>query len=247
MSTLREWFDTPLGRRLLQQEKRVLDSLLPQLFGYHLVQIGCVGGPDWLAASRIKHRCRLATPYLPGTGEEASAQCAADSLPIAGDSVDVVVLAHVLEFELQPHQVLREVERILIPEGHMLLVGFNPLSLWGLRRLAEFRRRSPWQGRFRTASRIKDWLALLGFELVSQHSVLFAPPFDNRLLQRQWGFLEASGRRWWPYLGAAYILLAKKRVATLTPIKPRWLSETKSVLAGNAARPSGIRRDRKEP
>jgi SAM-dependent methyltransferase len=227
---LKDWFNTPLGKRLRDEETRLLQQLLPPLFGYHLLQVGAVDDGNWLSVSRIKHRCVLATQNLSGPG---SALVYADALPIQADCVDVVVLPHVLEFEDNPHQVLREVERVLIAEGHVIVLGFNPLSLWGLRRLFKWHKPPPWNGRFRTALCIKDWLALLGFEIHAQHSVFFSPPFRSLPIP----FLERSGKRWWPQLGGVYAIVAKKRVATLTPIKPRWVQPGK-VLAGNAARPS---------
>lgn len=243
--TLQDWFATPLGKRLLKEEGRALQDILPHLFGYHLIQIGAPDDGSRLAASRIKHRCILGTPTLPGTPRTlVHVRAEAGALPVASDSVDVVVLPHVLEFAAEPHQILREVERVLIPEGHVVLIGFNPLSLWGIRRLFQYPRVPPWNGRFRTALRMKDWLALLGFETVELKTVFFAPPIAHRWLPRRvTSVFEAGGRRWWPLLGGVYIVTAKKKVSTLTPIKPGWMEKTHTVLAGNPVRPS-IRRNK---
>jgi SAM-dependent methyltransferase len=235
MNSLQDWFAAPLGRRLLDKEKRLLHSLLAPLFGYHLLQLGSMGEVQWLDGSRIKHRCIINT----GASGKSHLCAHAEALPIASDSVDVVILGHVLEFSEHPHTVLREVERVLIAEGHLILLAFNPFSLWGGRQLLRGAT-PPWNGYFRSALRIKDWLALLGFEVLEQHGLFFTPPVKNLWLQRHLAFLENAGQRWWPHLGGVYVLVAKKRVATLTPIKPRWMS-TQNVLA--TVRPS-THRDR---
>ena len=220
---LRLWYDTPVGNRLLDIERRKLDAILPNLFGYHLLQVGCMVDDDLLGASRISHRIVI------DVVEDRPLQCVRlraypDRLPIASDSVDVVVLPHTLEFEADPHQALREIDRILIPEGHVVILGFNPWSWWGLRRLFRRRRRDtyPWCGRFRSLPRIKDWLALLGFDIVMTSGYFFRPPLNHDRIMRRLNFIETAGARWLPMLSGAYLLVAKKRVLTLTPIKPRW-------------------------
>lgn len=228
---LNEWFATPLGKRLLHEEKRALEQILPHLFGYYLVQIGCAGQGELLHSARIGHRFLSAIPRQSCLCS-AHLQTDAEALPFANDSVDVVVLNHVLEFESEPHQVLREAERILIPEGHLVLIGFNPFSLWGLRGLAPWRAGPPWNGRFRGLPRIQDWLSLLGFSVLSRHMLFMPLPLQKAGIFSNFNYL-AKKQQWWSYCGDVYILLAKKRVATLTPIKPRWLRD--SVLGGKKA------------
>ncbi|MEZ5671208.1 MAG: methyltransferase domain-containing protein [Thiotrichaceae bacterium] len=227
---LNAWFATPLGERLLQAEILEVQQCLPQLFGYHLVQIGGVGQGQLLQSSRIIQRHILSyyletvpTPYSLISGE-------LDCLPFAADSIDVVVLPHVLEFEDHPHEILREVERVLIPEGVVIILGFNPISLWGIWRwfLAN-EQTAPWCGKFMTLLRVKDWLSLLGFEKIEQHTFFFAPPFRSQYLRSS--LLESLGNQWFSNFGAVYMLIAKKRVTTLTPIKPKW-SYANTVLVG---------------
>lgn len=220
---LRTWYDGTLGRRLLEIEQRQLDAILPNLFGYHLVQIGCLADTDMVGASRVSHRVIL--DIIDGRrSATVGVQAEPARLPIASDSVDVVVLPHTLEFEADPHQTLREVDRVLIPEGHVVILGFNPWSFWGLRRL--FRRRGratyPWCGRFRGLTRIKDWLALLGFDVVMTSGYFFRPPLHHEGVMRRLAFIEVAGARWCSMLSGAYILVARKRMLTLTPVKPRW-------------------------
>ncbi len=225
-AALRRWFRAPLGSSVTQCEVQLLEQALHNLFGYHLLQVGAPQGVDLSVGSRIAHRMVMtdAAAALPVDASGAE-HCVGlpEQVPFIGDSLDVLLLPHVLEFADDPHQVLRETERALIPEGHVLVLGFNPWSLWGLYRLfIGWRRRAPWCGRFLGAWRVKEWLSLLGFDTVLVRYYYFRPPLrHSRLLQRL-RFLERLGERWWPIFGGGYLLVARKRVATLTPIRPRW-------------------------
>ena len=229
----RAWYRLQPGQWLLDMECAQLAELLPDLFGYHVLQVGCLAEADLLGSSRITHRVVLAADTESAGTVVPGAYALPAALPIAADAVDVVVLAHTLEFESDPHGVLREAERVLIPEGHVVIMGFNPWSLWGLWRLIlSGTVRPPWCGRFISLLRIKDWLALLGFEIVSQRAYFFRPPLQHVGIMQRLRFMEALGARVWPTCGGAYLVLAKKRVATLTPIKPRWLAPRRLVPAG---------------
>lgn len=236
---LRRWYTRPVGQLLLQMERDELDEILPTLFGYHIVQAGCLLGDDLMSGSRISNRVLL-DPDKDGETLQPTLYAYPDALPVATDSVDVVLLPHTLEFERDPHQVLREADRVLIPEGHVVVLGFNPWSLWGLRRLLRRRKRHnpPWAGDFLSITRIKDWLALLGFDIVLVHRYFYRPPINRKGILNRLGFIEGLGRRLWPYFSGAYVLVAKKRVATLTPVKQRWRPRPKLVgdLAGPTTR-----------
>jgi SAM-dependent methyltransferase len=229
---LEDWFKTTLGQRLLKAEVAVLQSVLPHLFGFHLLQMGGVGQGQLLDSSRIRHRCIVNHSVIHSLPLPYSQVCAEPSLlPFAADSVDVVLLPHLLEFEENPHEVLREVERILIAEGHLIILGFNPISLWGvLHWFLEKRGGVPWRSRFLSAFRVKDWLALLGFDLIQQNTFFFTPPFQrNCCIDHQ--FLEFVGQRLAWNFGAVYVLVAKKRVTLLTPLRPKW-HEPQPLVSG---------------
>lgn len=225
---LDRWYRQPLGRLLLEQERAQIDAVLPNLFGYHLLQVGRLAHVDLLGSSRIGCCTVVDDDYmvlpLIDRRETCGTLCAsAQDLPIATDSVDVILLPHTLEFSLNPHQVLREVDRTLIPEGHVVVLGFNPWSVWmGWRALLRWRKKVPWCGRFLGVPRLKDWLALLGYDVVLTQYYLHRPPLRRPRLLRRLRFLEALGARFWPVLGQAYILVAKKRTAAMTPLRQRW-------------------------
>ena len=218
-NTLQEWFASPLGEYLLEKERAYLDDVTPDIFGFHALQLG-MPEVDLLRESRIAHRVRIAAVDHP----DVYAKC--HELPLATHSIDLVLLPHVLEFAAEPHAVLREVDRVMMPEGRLVIVGFNPWSLWGLRSALGFSRDEfPWNGRFVSLLRVKDWLALLGFDVNAGRLVGYAPTFDNAKVRSRFGFKEPAGDRWWAVGGAVYMLQAVKRVRGMRLITPAWLEQ----------------------
>ncbi len=239
MRGLRHWYGSPLGRRVYRTEQEILDQVLPNLFGFHLLQVGRPVDEDLLRASRIGHRFILegAVPRIRRNDriEEGLFVGEFDAQPVADDCIDVLLLPHTLEFASQPHELLREAERVLIPEGHVVILGFNPWSLFGVRRLLTgWRDTSPWCGHFYSTLRLKDWLALLGFDTVLIKHYFFRPPFHHDAIMQRLAAMERWGERFWPPLGGGYLMVAKKRVATLTPIKPRWRSSRRLISVSPA-------------
>ncbi|HXZ49303.1 MAG TPA: methyltransferase domain-containing protein [Usitatibacter sp.] len=215
-TTLGDWFATPLGQYLLEREQAYLDDVTPDIFGFHALQLG-LAGLDLLRESRIAHRVRVACSERP----DVYAKC--DELPFATQSIDLVLLPHVLEFAEDPHAILREVDRVMMPEGRLVILGFNPWSLWGLRSaLGPSRGEVPWNGRFVSLLRVKDWLSLLGFDVSAGRLTAYAPPFESGALRRRFRFMEPAGDRWWAVGGAVYMLQAVKRVRGMRLITPAW-------------------------
>ncbi|MGZ5038280.1 MAG: class I SAM-dependent methyltransferase [Usitatibacter sp.] len=218
-NTLQDWFTTPLGQYLLEKEQAYLDDVTPDIFGFHALQLG-LAEFDLLRESRIAHRVRVDASGHPGLYAKSH------ELPIATQSVDLVVMPHALEFAAQPHEILREVDRVMMPEGRLVIVGFNPWSLWGLRSSVGFSRgEAPWNGRFVSLPRVKDWLALLGFDVNAGRLVGYAPPFDSEGVRRRFGFMEPAGDRWWAVGGAVYMLQAIKRVRGMRLLTPAWVEQ----------------------
>ncbi|MBI4205691.1 MAG: class I SAM-dependent methyltransferase [Betaproteobacteria bacterium] len=210
-----EWFATPLGQYLLAREQGYFDHAVADVFGYNAFQLGMVEH-DLLRASRIPLRVRVDAAGV--------VQLQADfrELPIATNSADLVLLPHTLEFSENPHQILREVARVLLPEGHVVIGCFNPWSLWGFRRVFNSRSDYPWCGRFINLPRLKDWLALLGFEIVGGQMSCYAPPCTQQKWLDRFGFMDKAGDRWWPMGGGVYFLQAVKRVHGMRLIMPAW-------------------------
>ena len=232
---LDDWYGTSVGQEMAAAENRLLGEVLGNLFGYHLLQIGSPARRGFLEHSRVSRRMLMDICGGPCGGDGSGLfRGMAPSLPVRGDSLDVILLPHVLEFTSHPHEVLREADRTLVPEGHVVILGFNPISLWQLWRwVLGWRGRLPWCGRFYSAARVRDWLTLLGFEVVELQHYFWRPPMQHSGILHRLAFLDQLGRRAWPIFGAGYVLVARKRVSTLTPIRPRWRPH-------RVLRPSGV-------
>jgi SAM-dependent methyltransferase len=219
-----DWLVSDLGQYLLHTEQALFDTAVSDVFGYHAVQLG-MPQLQTLKNSRI--------PHIFNTGNRVgNVLCESAYLPIADNCIDLICLPHVLEFSENPHQTLREAERVLVPEGHLILSGFNPLSTWGLKKTLSNKLGYPWRGHFFTLSRIKDWLALLGLELVSVKMVAYEWPVDDQSLLRRLDVMNKVGAKCWPMLGGCYLIIAKKRVVNMTLLKPNWKkSAIKSAVA----------------
>ena len=216
--SLRAWYRRPLGQMLATEETRALAEQLPRLFGYHLLVID----PPWedcaLEHSRIPHH--VIQRVQADAGDPPGMMAHTDAWPVMTDTVDAIVLPHSLELSHDPHQVLREADRCLIPDGHLVVFGFNPRSLWGVRRLlTRGSTQMPWGMRFISMSRVMDWLNLLGFDTLHSRYLMHRPPLQNIRMLERLGFLEPAAGGGRMLLAGAYMLVARKRTVIMTPIK----------------------------
>ncbi len=214
-ASLAEWLQSPLGAYTLERERAWLDATTPDIFGYHAIQLG-LPAFDLLRESRITQLHRV----CPVDGA-ATVRAQFHELPFDAQSIDLCLLPHTLEFSHNPHEVLREVDRVMRPEGRILIVGFNPWSLYGVRR-AWSSHGAPWDGHFVSLVRMKDWLQLLSFEPAAGKLACYIPPFASQKWQRRLDFMEATGDRWWGVAGGVYMLEAIKRVQGMRLITPKW-------------------------
>ena len=246
---LQDWFQTPPGRYLLAWERAQFDSTVADIFGYHALQLG-LPELDALSANRMPHRWLAAStvlqPATPAGLDPAHrtqggvqdrprpmrAALMADfaALPFPANSLDLVVLPHALELNVDPHATLREVERVLVPEGRVVISGMNPASLWGLRqRRAHLYRRFgvgelflPEAGDYIGYWRMRDWLRLLSFEVEVGRFGCYRPAVASEKWLKRFEWMDRAGQRWWPILGAVYFLVAVKRVRGMRLVGPAW-------------------------
>ena len=230
------WWHSPAAHTLLAWEQRVLNQAVDDVFGYHAVQLG-LPVLDALAENRMPHRWRF------GLGAEAAqhADCHAvvhpAALPLDSASVDLLVLPHTLEQTALPHDCLREAARVLMPEGRVVITGLQPLSWWGAqfslsRRVRRMRglalsdddlaQDTPATHQMIGRWRLRDWLALLDFEVQWQRVGVFRPPWQNATWQARLQGMEQWGARWAPWFGGAYVMVAVKRVVGIKRIRPAW-------------------------
>ena len=212
---LSEWFATPQGGYVLSREREFFDRTVGDIFGYNALQLG-FPEHDFLRSNRMPLR------FSGGNQQGNAVRLICAELPFDCDCMDLVVMPHILEFADYPHQILREAARVLRPEGNLIISGFNPRSLWGVRRALGGKHGYPWNGNFITLPRLKDWLALLGLEVVAGRFAAYAPPFRQSKWLDRFSFMEAAGDRWWAVSGGVYFLHAVKRVHGMRLIKPQW-------------------------
>lgn len=209
------WFESTLGQHLLSREQQKYNAAVGDVFGFYAVQVG-VPQINCLENSRI--------PNIIYANKDL--HCDSDYLPFSESCIDLLCLPHVLEFSENPHQTLREAARVLVPEGYLMLTGFNPLSIWGVKSLLAKEHAYPWHGQFFSLSRIKDWLALLGLEFIEAEFSCYEPPINDEKWLKRFAFMDKVGTNWWPAMGGQYFILAKKRVVNMTLLKPNWKRRT---------------------
>lgn len=226
---LHAWLRSPLGQRVYALERKIASEALAQVFGWQLLQIGQWGDDDGLLSeARTQRKSVLAWHGSRRSGTVSAIRSRTDALAIQSDSVDAVLLPHTLEYEPEPHEIVREVGRILSAEGHLIVFGFRPFSSWGLRHWIAKNGFPPGIERLIGEGRLRDWLKLLGFEVVDARRYLFGLPFSASSPSSQ-RFFERTGNHLWPLFAGGYVLKARKRVYTLTPIRPRWRLRPKVV------------------
>ena len=225
---MHDWLATPPGQYLLAWERAQMAQTVANLFGYHALQLG-LPELDALETNRMPHRW-LATQSEAEMALSPRVAFATHffALPFPANSLDLVVLPHTLELTVDPHGALREVARVLVPEGRVVIAGLNPLSLWGFRqRRAQLFSRFgsdslflPPEGEFIGYLRLRDWLRLLNLEIEVGHFGCYRPAFSSQAMLHRFNWMDKAGARWWPILGSAYFLVAVKRVHSMTPINP---------------------------
>jgi len=228
-AALRAWWQGPLGRALLAAESELLGEALEDVFGWELLQIGAWGSArELLGGCRTRRQTILAPPGFPG-GADIIAR--PSQIPVTSDSMDAALLPHTLEFATDPYAIVREADRVLVGEGQLLVLGFRPWSLWGMRARWSRSGFPPGIRRVLSERRLREWLVLLGYEVVATRHYLYGSPWRAGLSEG-----EGSGRflrrgLTHPLPASAYLLKARKRVYTLTPIRPRF-REKPAVLGG---------------
>jgi SAM-dependent methyltransferase len=248
---LHPWLALAPGQALREWEQTQMDRLVADIFGFHALQLG-MPELDGLRSNRMPHRwLALDAAYQGWTSVEpeqapTSLRCDFEALPFPNQSLDLVVMPHVLELARDPHHTLREVERVLMPEGKVLIAGFNPASLWGL-----WHRMGRWgiesaqvlpQGEFIAYWRLRDWLRLLDLEVETGCFGGFRPMLRSEQQLQRLRWMEAAGERWWPVLGAVYFVVATKRVRGM-----RMVGKIKRARLAPAAAPTVVAQSRRHP
>ena len=216
------WFGEPLGQQLLLEEQRVADEQLNNIFGYYLLQLGVTGSRCLILENRISNKFVLHP--ITCVGCHPSALTDFNHLPLPPQTIDVVVLHHTLDYSQSPHHLLREATNTVIPNGHILIVGFNPVSFLGLYRwLIRWIKPQPqWRHNSLGVGRIKDWLAVLDFAPVEVAYAYYQWPFLSDRFRPYSLWFNKFMRKLGMPLGGVYLILAKNETFAMTPTKPQW-------------------------
>jgi SAM-dependent methyltransferase len=227
---LDHWLASFMGRSILEVEQKILPNLLANYYGNQILLIGTPHQQVLLKSDTIPNRILL-SPLFNKRAQEHILNIESDltELPIASGSVDLVLLPHILEFLDNPRQLFGEACRIVKPEGHIIICGFNPYSMWGLRKWFSKSDKIPWSGNFITPSNIKKWLDLADFKITRQSKLLYRPPIAYEKINQHFKFLEWLGPKCYAPLGGIYILIAQAKVIPLTPIKLSWKQKISDV------------------
>ena len=233
-----DWFSSPLGKHVLSTEEAILSQLLPRMFGYHLVQLS-IQERQLYQSSRIQSKYSISVEKNGCAGIVA----APSSIPLASDSVDVILLHHLLEYTCSWKIVLREISRIIMPMGHVVIIGFNPISIWGVwRTLARFRGNAPWNGSFLWPGRLMDYLNLLEFKIDRAQYAIYGPPVA-RWLGNVNDYSKGVSRRLNFPVGSVYIIVAQKQIGALRTVRPVWRSKQafSHVTVARSVRSAGLK------
>jgi len=245
--SVRRWLETPLGQALISQETRLVEEAFDGLFGEQCLQLGFWGpGKAFVRYARTQRAAVIGDHMHSDCDDGTFAVGSLHRLPVASDSIDVVFLPHTFDYsDDRSHAILREADRVLRPHGHLVVLGFKPGGLWGLRRLIPGAAMPPGGCTPISDKLLSDWLQLLDMRIqgVTRYFFRWPLPGNKRSTSTAW---ESRGRRFWPEMAACYMLTAQKRVVTLTPLKKPWASRSKVVggIAEPTTRVSRIRFDR---
>ncbi|CAM8357652.1 Methyltransferase type 11 [Candidatus Methylopumilus universalis] len=209
-----EWFKSPLGQYLLALEYDYINPVVMDTFGFYAIQMGNFD-IDFLDQSRIQNKFSL-------NSNHPDLMTSNEALPFDEASVDLLIAPHILEQMIEPYELLKEIHRVLMPEGRLIITGFNPVSLWGIKRLLSFDIDYPWNTKFISLSKIKEWLPIVGLEMIEGKMGCYVPPIQQESWLRKIHAMEKLGDRWWPMLGGFYSLVIQKRVHGMNAIQPLW-------------------------
>lgn len=207
-----------MARDLAVLEQGIIDPLMERTFGNHLLQISMAGTQPLYQQSRVANKTTIHFEH-PVSGLGHAIVSEPDYLAVANERVDVLILHHVLEFSANPHQVLREAQRVLSSGGHLFVLGFNPWSLWALKKMIAFPRYAPWCGSYFSHARVSDWLNLLDFNLQNTQFGFFKFPVNSEKVISGWDRMEQLGQKYNCFFGGFYVMVARKQIAGLTPLR----------------------------
>ncbi len=218
---MQQWYQAPEGELLVALERQMMERLLPNFFGQYALQLGGPVDLSLLKSSPIKRQFHV-LPKVKCPEQKHCVEVDFTELPFAPNSIDLVVIDHLLEFIDEPWQLLSQVYQCLAPHGHCIILGLSPWSLWGLHRTLKRRTRAPWSGHFWRMSKVRYWLDEIGYSITREQRFCYQGPLKHQRHPNVRTAFEIMGQFCWSGLGGAYVMVAQKSISTMTPIKASW-------------------------
>lgn len=219
-SQIDNWYRSQLGQSVLYTEKHAMKKWLKACFGYYAIQVGGPSTFHLISHCPASLHSRFSPDCSPCTWGHAVVSDL-ERLPLAPDSVDLIVLHHTLEYAHHPQHALQAAFDALMPEGRLFIWGFNPHSLWGMYKLAGQLPPILHHGQWHYISTVIHWLNQFNMQIETHKYCFFRPPVRSAYHLQKWLFLESVGQLAFPWGGALYLLIARKRVLHVTPLKTR--------------------------
>jgi hypothetical protein len=236
---LNDWYATPLGQCFKGLEARYLKTFLATLHGDHLVQVGGSSAHMLNKYSPIAHQLMLMqAPCADFAGDMVLAD--PESLPLRPQSVDVVLLPHVLAGLQTPDDCLADVSEALVVGGHVVIMGFNPISLLRLSNALCLGKVLPKALCWHSCSRIRRCLHALGFSIEVDISYFFRPAVQRQSWLHHGAMLDTLGQFLWPHTGGGYMMVAQKSATLPVHVKTASQRNRRAVVLGGAAEPAGF-------
>lgn len=231
-----QWHQLPCGDEIQLAVEQQLANWWPRIFGYHLLKLGP------LSHQVSSLHCNIARHFSIHDGEGASIIADPHHLPLNSGSMDAVLMSFLIEFEQDPYRLLREVDRVMISGGYIFICGFNPVSTAFVGKLLpKYQTKLPWSGQFFMPARVKDWLGLLGYQILQDERFIYHPLIGD-ITQGTWW--QNRVERWLPGIGSVYLIVARKMESPLTPIRekkkaraPQWAPASTAGRTGHSKQP----------
>lgn len=255
---IEQWFSSAIGQRILAQEQACLDRLLPEMFGYHLMQLSVLRQKNLFLQSSTSHQfivdAQSSDTLINASLGDQSANLAIahhskdavfdprfssrqatrttalisefENLPIASDSIDVALLHHALDYSANPHQLLREAARVVIPNGHIIVIGFNPFSLMGMAHpmACLLSASSAYRHHYLRIGRLQDWCKVLELDCIYSERGYYGLPLSRYYSSS----IDRIGKKVLPLQGSFYMLVIRKNITPMNLMKKPW--QRKKIL-----------------
>ena len=215
------WLLDSIGSRLIIDEQQAFSDLSAACFGDYFLQLGI-----WGQSSTFFKKTPIKNCFLIATHSFGEIDLVTDfsHLPLQEKTVDVVFLPHTLEQCNNQREVLSRSTNAINESGALIVLGFNPISLWGLRHWFSGKNFLPGIHRLISPNQYTRWLVDFGFRVEKIHY------FHAIIPQRKEHELPLKNKMFNPFLCACYMIVARKEVIPAT-LEKQFIKEKKQTVS----------------